>query len=551
MIKGLSQWLVFLLVTYLVGCSTSNIVSPANTLSEPVVFNMVRGSLQLNRPLLAKRSKVRALAETEYLYHALYQSSDHRLHPDGRFEAIAAVVEQQGRDSASLYAEKLTRFLLDENFACSVPTYQRYFEQRYPSHSSTKRCTGDLPLSLISRNGEEEIVWLDPKRVSAIHLLFAGNDEGMVSRFGHVLLRLVVCPEHDRSAEACDSNLYEHITLGYRAHIDELNINTLKGLMGDYQAYLFAEEFMSSYRQYTINEFRNLYSLPLKLSERERIDLVSALAEIHWSFSGEYKFLTKNCATLLQDALRAVWPAYMENEELAAETYLRPDSFFQAMREQNLSTPDVLENLELAEMLGYFFSSTEAIYTKALNQVRSEMTQAHFESLDDYRALSPIKRYENIQHDAVYLQKLKEDEVLLGAQSLIEEYGAIKSRSTMSAYMADFFENNDMEKVELYLSEVLPKHEHRVFTECVLKPVYSLIRPKKRQKGIPTSNDLIDHQISEFDCKSDQNWDALHHINQHLENVDPSRWQPVNVAMFYWLESLNNVIRLSDLNGHL
>lgn len=536
---------IYVLVVCLAGCSAQSMKHS----SVASIFSFIDNSrLQLNMQALSDGAIANGLSEKQFIKNSLLHSSDERLLPNDDFDYLTTVASQKGADISDLYAEKLADFLRSERFFCSEPLFYNYFVQRYQLNAPPIECDAQIPFSIFSKNNEEKIIWLDPARVSEVHLLFAGSDEGLISRFGHVQLRLVVCPENDNSKEACDSNLYEHITIGYRAHVDEFNISTLKGLMGDYRAYLYAEDFMGSYRQYAIDEFRDMYSLPLKLSKTERVAFVKSLAEIHWSFSGDYKFLTRNCATLLQDALAISWPNYAKSDAMMNELYLRPDNFFEAMLEQPLTDSKALQDLALAERRGYFFSSTEPIYTKAFNQVHSEMSQVSFQSLDEYKQINPVDRYQRIQDDYRYLEKLKNDEVLLGAQLLIEEYGALKSRSRMNAGLANYFENNQAELVEKFMLQVLGVHEYRIFSDCILKPIQSRMSPKKRVNGIPSTKELIKvENIDGFDCQSDENWNSLQNINKQLEMLDESNWQTVNIAMFYWLESLNNVIRLRDL----
>lgn len=566
----LSSFLLCLSLFVLQGCSTNTLQSSLSTIDSEntpievppesitdlpiitIIDSVDEVILHLDSSLLDSTSKTYKTSTHQILNQYLIGTDDHRLLVNDDFIAVASVAISSSENFAVLYANKLAHFLLDEEFVCSEPLINQYFRSRYilpDLDNGSEQCHNPIPFSIVSKNDADQVVWLDPARISSVHLLFAGNDEGLISRFGHVQLRLIVCPKDNRSPEACDRNLYEHITIGYRAHVDEFNINTFKGLIGSYKAYLYAERFMDSYRQYAINEFRHLYSVPLHLSKEKRLSFVKALAQVHWSFSGEYKFITRNCSTFLQAFLKVIWPDYSNNEAVMDELYLRPDTFFETMLQQPLTESEVLDDLKQAEELGYFFASTEPIYTKALKQVYTSMSQKDFVDLDSYRVINPYKRYANIIADEVYFDKLKKDGVLLGAQLLIEEYSAIKSRSRMGSALADFFENNNSDIIVQSMHDSLSDHDYRVFSQCILKPIQVLISPKKRINGIPFSRDLVSNETGEFNCSSNNNWASLNNINKQFEILDESRWQPVKVSMFYWLESLNNVLRLMELKS--
>lgn len=534
----------------LAACSSKNI-SPFHEVKETDLFVSFIESptfqIKLNKKLLATRAQNLKRSLFDVLSESLIASNDARLASNSNFDELAEVVANNGIDSSELYARKLALFLLDKSFACTHPLYYQYFKQRYHQAHIAEECEKKIPFSLMSKSGETSVIWLDPNRVGSIHLLFASNDDNMASRFGHVLLRLVVCPENNHFKDACDQNLYEHITIGYRANVDGFDISPLKGLFGGYLAYLYAEEFMGIYRQYAIDEFRDMYSVPLEMSQKERIELVKGLAEIHWSYTGDYKFLTKNCATLLQDALRTLWPRFAINATMQ-EVYLRPDSFFEALLLENLTDSIVLEDLDKAESKGFFFSNTRPIYKKALHLVGKAMSKEHFQSLDDYRKVNPLMRYKRIKDDDFYLNRLRQDERLLGAQLLIEEYSSIRARSEMISGTARFFSENDLVDIETHFKKSLKKSYYEIFSACILEPIKALMSPKKRTNGIPIPATFKNPVKSNNACKTHENWAALLQINAELEVFDKANWQPIYISMLHWQESLNNVSKLMDIN---
>lgn len=252
------------------------------------------------------------------LIDILTRTGNSYLLSDGEFARVNAIVTGEGRQRQS-YATALANYLTLPDFVCQQPVYGRYFQGRYGASPVAKPCPEEVPFSVLTQDEGAQIVWLDPRRVKSIHLLFAGKSRSMASRFGHVALRLVVCPEGKATEADCDSNLFEHVVLGFRAHIDELSLDTLKALSGDYKTYLFANRFMDVYQEYAIDEFREIYSLPLRMDDAQRETMVRELAEIHWSYAGSYNFFTRNCATILQKALRATWRELAMHEGMGSD----------------------------------------------------------------------------------------------------------------------------------------------------------------------------------------------------------------------------------------
>jgi hypothetical protein len=57
--------------------------------------------------------------------------------------------------------------------------------------------------------------------------------------------------------------------------------------------------------EYTKTELRSLASVPLKLNREIIENLVRQAAEMHWSYDGNYFFLSNNCAVESLKLLRS------------------------------------------------------------------------------------------------------------------------------------------------------------------------------------------------------------------------------------------------------
>lgn len=473
-------------------------------------------------------------------------SRDTMLQPDAEFHRLQDIVLGEERHQELPYAAALAGYLTQPDFDCRQPLYGRYFQRRYSAATGVSRCRDQVPFSVISRHDAAGVVWLDPKRVSSIHLLFAGKSQSMASRFGHLALRLVVCPEGKTSAAQCDTNLFEHLVLGYQAHIDELSLDTLKALTGDYKAYLFANRFMDVYQEYAIGEFREIYSLPLRLDDGQRELLVRELSELHWSFAGSYNFFTRNCATLLQNALRASWPEFAASDTLSSN-FSRPDNLFEAIKSSSLTESERLASLEVAEREGYYFSSTRGFYQDALIEVRAQMKLPEFSDIDGYLGINPIKRRADRAADPQFLARLAADRHLLEAQIMLEEYALLRGERLLMIEGAKYLEQQDFAGRSDSIRAQLDAEHAKIFDECLLGPFKQYTNPIRRVSGIPDKSHLPAIPSPTSHCQSRQSSQLLHETIGMIQDAKSEQWQQLLAASHYLSECVTNINLLKDM----
>ncbi len=479
------------------------------------------------------------------LFDILQHTHNQALLPDAEFERLASVVIGKSQEQQS-FAAALAGYLTQSDFGCQQPVYARYFQRRYPSANLAKPCSADVPFEVLNQYEGAKIVWINPKRVKSIHLLFASKSQSMASRFGHIALRLVVCPEGNTAAEVCDANLLEHVTLGFQAHIDELSLNTIKALNGEYKAYLFASRFMDMYEQYAIGEFREVYSLPLRLDETQRELMVRELADIHWRYAGEYSFFTRNCATLMQNALKISWPDFAANEKVRGN-YLRPDSLFEAIKFSSLAEGDKLASLDDAEREGYYFSSTRQFYENALNEVREGMGKPAFADLEGYLQINPIMRRQARADDEQFSTRLAADRHLREAQLMLEEYSILRSGRVLMIEAAKYFERQDFLENSDNIRAQLDGEHADVFEKCLLTPIRQHARPIQRLKGIPVKSDIPEMPGQASICKSIQSRKLLHETISGIKNADSEQWRKLIELSEYLAESIANLKLLKQM----
>lgn len=459
------------------------------------------------------------------------------------FKETHRVVGRTDERVQAAWRRQLHDFTSDDSYACRRPLYARYFNQYQSFTPYNDGCSEEIPFHLTNGLEADEIIWLNPDKVHAVHLLFIGRGDAMMSRFGHTAFRLITCPDGDTSAEACNGNLYEHLVLGYMARLDGFSINPIRGLRGDYDANLFAGKFMDAYERYAIGEFREIYSIPLKMSEEDKAFFIRALSEVHWGSSGKYRFLTNNCSTLAQRLLILAWRDGRESTHNISRIRWRPDRFFRDITKTDLVNSAVLENKVQAEREGYYFPGTRPAYEAALSLVKASMAGAEFGSLDDYTSKHPRERMVAILEDRGYYQLLHESPRLLTAQIMLEELAFLRMEKIFLAEMAGYFERHGVDSIGEAARQALNKEDWQRFEQCVLQPIKRLTTPFRYYNGIPDQYSVpaVGKECSEEDTRS-----AIAMARFALPE-GASGWQRIEAVSTAWQLSLENIISLSNM----
>jgi hypothetical protein len=185
-------------------------------------------------------------------------------------------------------------FLLDPEFKCRRPNLYSAYSSRL-SHTPFQdiKCSS---LREVSFSDTHKIGSIDLNfdEVREIHYLFASKGTAMMSRWGHSMFKLVSCPT-DWSLNKCRTR-GKFTVIGFLAQVSDVNINAVKGIMGDYPSDLVITDLDSMKRQYNRAELRDLMSLPMKFSKNEKERFLNHLLRVYWEYSGRYYFFTNNCA---------------------------------------------------------------------------------------------------------------------------------------------------------------------------------------------------------------------------------------------------------------
>ncbi|MGM0450081.1 MAG: DUF4105 domain-containing protein [Pseudomonadota bacterium] len=468
------------------------------------------------------------------------------LSADDEFRSLHKVAGNGAWPAEDAFAQELNAFLSRDDYHCTHPLHYRYFEARYDITRARADCPETVPFRVISGIDGAGIRWLDPDRIHSIHVLFAGEGEAIMSRFGHLSFRLIVCPEQERSREACARNLEEHVVLGFRAQVDDFSISYWNGLFGGYRTHLYANPFMDIYREYAIGEFRELYSLPLALDPEQTRRMVRELAAIHWSYSGDYRFLTNNCSSIAQNYLIQSWDRFSETHSVA-DVFWRPDYFFGHLRETDLVHSHLLQDLDQAERNGHYFPSTRPAYQRALDLVAQTRTEPHFQSLEDYVTTPPHERRSAAVADTAYIEALTDNPRLRTAQLLLEEIAVVRYEKQLMTEVSRYFAQRDVETVQQAVAAHVTPAEYQAFNACVVEPLRARLQPIAREDGIPPPNTAVQPQESPGFCETTE---GRRHLQSALDALNQNSlpdWEGVAMAISLWNGTFRNIAFYSDL----
>src|SRR5690606_25870202 len=139
--------------------------------------------------------------------------------------------------------------------------------------------------------------------------------------------------------------------------------------------------------EYTKTELRSLASIPLKLNRQEVEGLVRQAAEMHWSYDGNYYFLSNNCAVESLKLLRSG----TANPRLNDLDSIMPNGLLEVLKGRGLADTSVLDDPREALRLGYRFDSYRDRY-QAMFEVLKQQLPIKQVKVEDWLALDASER---------------------------------------------------------------------------------------------------------------------------------------------------------------
>ena len=286
-------------------------------------------------------------------------------------------------------AVNMEYFLLDPAYACRRPALYRYYKEHFGwAPAARDECSkGFAFLNAGNDFAKQPLGTVDPERVYAVDYLLAEANQEWASRWGHSMLRLVICAPGRPRGPDCRLDLQEHLVLSYRAFVNDVQLSSWDGLTGAYPSRLFVLPLAQVIDEYTKTELRSLASVPLTLSRPEIEEVVEHAAEMHWSYDGNYYFISNNCAVETLKLLRSG----SDNAQLKGLDSIMPNGLLEVLKARGLADTRVLDDKKEALRLGYRFDSYRDRY-QAMFDVLKTRLPIQQTSVEDWLALSPDAR---------------------------------------------------------------------------------------------------------------------------------------------------------------
>ena len=286
-------------------------------------------------------------------------------------------------------AVNMEYFLLDPAYACRRPALYRYYKERFGWAPAAKdECPKAFPfLNAGNDFGKQPLGSVDPERVYAVDYLLAEANQEWASRWGHSMLRLVICAPGRPRGPDCRLDLQEHLVLSYRAFVNDVQLSSWDGLTGAYPSRLFVLPLAQVIDEYTKTELRSLASVPLNLSRPEIEEVVEHAAEMHWSYDGNYYFVSNNCAVETLKLLRSG----SDNAQLKGLDSIVPNGLLEVLKARGLADTSVLDDPREALRMGYRFDSYRDRYQAMFNVLKTRLPIQQ-KTVEDWMALNADER---------------------------------------------------------------------------------------------------------------------------------------------------------------
>lgn len=284
-------------------------------------------------------------------------------------------------------AVNLEHYLLDDDYACRRPALARYFDDRFEQPRATTECPPEFPFIQAAEDASDPLLELDPARVYAVDYLLAEGNERPMSRWGHSMLRLVVCAPGRPTGPDCRLDLAWHEVLSFRAFVDDVQVSSWRGLTGSYPSRLFLLPLTQVVDEYTKVELRGLRSIPLRLQPDEIATLLQRAAQLHWSYDGRYYFIGNNCAVetarLLHDGVERLRAVHLMS--------ITPTGLLRRLEDAGVADTTVLDDRPEAVRTGYYFPPFNARY-QAMFEIARDALELPQRNVQDWLALPPTQR---------------------------------------------------------------------------------------------------------------------------------------------------------------
>lgn len=291
-------------------------------------------------------------------------------------------------DPEEFFAVNVEHYLLDAEYACRRPALHRHLAgQLGVAKVPPSDCSKELLYVDAGEGDGGALASIDPARVHAIDYLLAEGNAQPMSRWGHSMLRLVVCAPGRPVGPDCRLDLSHHRVLSFRAFVDDVQISSWRGLAGRYPSRLFVLPMEQVIDEYTKVELRSLRSVPLVLERDEIAAVLERTSQLHWSYDGRYYFLGNNCAAETWKLLHDSVP------RLAARPLgsITPTGLLRRLQRAGVADASALDDPAEALRLGYRFESQRSHFAQVYAVAKQQLALPYAD-VETWLGLAPQVR---------------------------------------------------------------------------------------------------------------------------------------------------------------
>ncbi|WP_374073567.1 DUF4105 domain-containing protein [Bdellovibrio bacteriovorus] len=301
------------------------------------------------------------------------------------------------------FAVNFEFYLMDPEYKCRRPTAYQLLSKHFGYYPyKNHHCNvGSGVMTTMILPSETKIVFdeLNADRVYEVHYLLADKGDSSASRWGHSMLRLVICaPFRTQVGPDCLKDITYHKVISYAAAVNDLAIDKLKGLTGGYSSRIYIMPLLNVINEYTQLELRDLISYPLFLNHYQIADLITRVKEQFWSYRGQYFFISNNCAVETFNLLKMLFP---KNSEFASERINTPNGLKEIIFKNHVGRD--LKTQENSDGL-YIWKSKKETFEKLLISL-NRSTGSNYKTMNDWLNQPPSKDIEIFEK----LKKIKKD----------------------------------------------------------------------------------------------------------------------------------------------
>ena len=258
-----------------------------------------------------------------------------RSHKNNSTERQILGEQQSAKKALSLNFEK---FISDPEYRCRRPSLYQYFSKVFsslPHDNYICFSRNKLPV-IMKQEGRRRVSLktLNLNSIYQIHYLMAGKGEKSMSRWGHSMLRIIRCaPYRKEVGPECLKDTNHHVVVAFVANVDDLTINSFKGVFGKYHSILKPNSYAQMVEKYQVIEGRTLHSYPINLNRNELELMVNRILELFWQYKGNYYFLGQNCASELMKILSV---GRLNNIHLNSKVPSTPEGILKLLKRYSL-----------------------------------------------------------------------------------------------------------------------------------------------------------------------------------------------------------------------